>query len=98
MKTIDEDGNVSYQFKDSKNNLILLRKVNNGENYDTRYIYDVYGNLRCVLPPQVSERVSVSELELYAYRYKYDIRNRCIEKILPGCAPIYIWFMIFRIV
>ena len=89
VKTIDEDGNVSYQFKDSKNNLILLRKVNNGENYDTRYIYDVYGNLRCVLPPQVSERVSVSELELYAYRYKYDIRNRCIEKILPGCAPIY---------
>jgi hypothetical protein len=27
-------------------------------------------------------------LKNYAYIYKYDTRNRCIKKKLPGCDPI----------
>ena len=28
-------------------------------------------------------------LKKYAYIYKYDSKNRCIYKKLPGCGPVY---------
>ena len=93
----DEDGSVSYKFKDKKGLVVLNRRINGGKLYDTNYIYDIYGNLRAVLPPEASDRLLSSSswvetdtnLKLYAYLYKYDSRNRCIAKKLPGCEWIY---------
>ncbi|MCT8340593.1 DUF6443 domain-containing protein [Flavobacteriaceae bacterium TK19130] len=61
---------------------------------DTYYIYDDFGNLAVVLPPKLSEQVvesgpslSGSHLGLLnhlGYRYRYDHRNRLVQKKLPG--------------
>lgn len=92
----DEDGNTSYEFKDKLGQVVLTRQVNAGTLLDTYYIYDSFGNLRVVLPPMVSETSAsgtwtdaTASWQQYAYLYKYDDRNRCIWKKLPGCEPIY---------
>lgn len=93
----DEDENISYEFKDKKGQVVLTRQINDGKLYDTNYIYDSFGNLRAVLPPEASDRLLSSSswvetdtnLKLYAYLYKYDGSNHCIAKKLPGCDWIY---------
>ena len=66
------------------------------QNQDTYYIYDQYGQLRCVLPPAASiqftttgQPVSYNSdvIKRYAYLYSYDNKGRCVEKKLPGCEP-----------
>ena len=52
-------------------------------NYDTYYVYDEYGNLTYVLPPLVDFNQGVN-LDGLCYQYKYDYRNRLVEKKLPG--------------
>lgn len=80
-KTIDEDYNISYSFIDKLERRILDRQMKDNIAYDTYYVYDDYGNLSFVLQPMYQED---NNLPLYAFQYKYDGRNRCIEKKLPG--------------
>ncbi len=88
------------EFKDKKGQIILRRHydIPIGENktstgsivLDTYYIYDDFGNLTFVLPPKLSQQIpsngsiSQSLLDALAYQYKYDHRNRVIEKKIPG--------------
>lgn len=89
-KITNEDGNPSYSFVDMLGQTVLTREMNGSWPHDTYYVYDDFGNLRFVLPPAYQEGAQdMEELSLYAYQYKYDERNRCIEKTLPGCQPIY---------
>ncbi len=87
-KITDEDKCVSYAFVNKLGQVVMERKKNAGANSDTYYVYDDFGNLRYVLPPAVSD-ISQTTLSNFAYIYKYDERNRCIEKKLPGCEPFY---------
>ncbi|MCL1934034.1 MAG: DUF6443 domain-containing protein [Candidatus Azobacteroides sp.] len=100
VKTTDEDGNIGYQFKDKLDQLVLTRQILGGANLDTYYVYDDFGNLCFVLPPMASEKLIATNgtaydetnstpLNQYGYQYKYDGRNRCIAKRLPGCEWIY---------
>ncbi|MDR1090415.1 MAG: DUF6443 domain-containing protein [Prevotella sp.] len=90
----DEDGNISYEFKDKLGQVVLIRQMN-GTVHDTYYVYDDFGNLCYVLPPMLSDLITSdgvandSQIETWGYQYKYDHRNRCIAKKLPGCEPIY---------
>lgn len=56
--------------------------------HDTYYVYDDYGNLTYVIPPLVvtTGSISVNDLNGLCYQYKYDARNRLVEKKLPGKA------------
>ena len=58
-------------------------------------IYDDFGNLCFVLPPRIQseensgeetqvEGIARSALDELAYQYRYDVRNRCIARKLPG--------------
>ncbi|MDU1893066.1 MAG: RHS repeat-associated core domain-containing protein, partial [Dysgonomonas sp.] len=85
----DEDGNTSYEFKDKLGQVVLTRQINEGVNYDTYYVCNDFGNLCYVLPPLMGDNISQDNLNKYAYLYKYDERNRCIWKKLPGCEPVY---------
>lgn len=97
VQTKDENNNYSYTFTDKEGRLILERKVMNATCYDTYHVYDIYGNLAFVLPPLASDSLTTNStwsitnntaLRNYAYNYRYDSRNRCIEKKLPGCGVI----------
>jgi RHS repeat-associated protein len=85
-QTTDEDGNDSYTFINKLQQTLLVRYLNEGEMLDTYYIYDDYDNLRFMLQPMYQEE---ADLDLYAFQYKYDTRNRCIEKKIPGAEAVY---------
>ena len=101
-RSTDEDGNASFEFKDKLGQVVLTRQiVRSGSaktTYDTYYVYDDFGNLTAVLPPLASDgmksgaswtNANSALLRNYAYLYRYDGRNRCIQKRLPGASWNY---------
>lgn len=99
-KTITRDENHSgftknhttEEFKNKEGQVILKRTYNDiivdgvlvesQAKHDTYYVYDQYGNLTYVIPPLANG--SITNLAGLCYQYKYDSRNRLVEKKLPG--------------
>ena len=86
-KTITRDENwtsgsvhTTEEFKNRQGQVLLKRTYNGNQKHDTYYVYDQYGNLTYVLPP-LAEGTLAPDL---CYYYKYDSRNRIVEKKLPG--------------
>ncbi len=87
-----ENNGSTVEFKDKEGLVVLKRTystVNTGnilERHDTYYVYDQYGNLTFVLPPKVDTNIAITATVLsdLCYQYKYDYRNRLVEKKLPG--------------
>ncbi|OYU79335.1 MAG: hypothetical protein CFE23_14615 [Flavobacterium sp. BFFFF1] len=82
--TTDENGQTTSEFKNPEGQVVLKRNHNGSEELDTYYIYDQYGNLSFVLPPLAEGSVTTAVLDGLCYQYRYDKRNRLIEKKLPG--------------
>ncbi|MGU9939384.1 DUF6443 domain-containing protein [Empedobacter brevis] len=90
--TTDENGQPIIEFKDKQARVVLKRIRANGKEFNTYYVYDIYGNLACVLPPKLMQlanntatnAVYTPLLKELAYQYRYDDKNRLIEKKLPG--------------
>ncbi|GHU89921.1 hypothetical protein FACS1894155_07600 [Bacteroidia bacterium] len=87
-KTTDENNHVSYEFRDKLDRVVLQRQINGTGSdrcHDTYFVYDDFGNLAFVLPPLASDANGTAvALDKYGYIYRYDNRNRCVEKKLPG--------------
>ena len=84
---IDEDGNKTIEFKNGQGQTILVRKMLDGTNSaDTYYVYNDYNQLAYVIPPLAvtANAVDQTTLNNLCYQYKYDARNRLVEKKLPG--------------
>jgi RHS repeat-associated protein len=82
----DEDGNQTIEFKNGEGQVLLVRKMLSAtEKADTYYVYNEYNQLAFVIPPLASVTTDpntvISDL---CYQYKYDGRNRLVEKKLPG--------------
>jgi len=105
FKNITKDENHSgtsknhttEEFKDKQGKVVLKRTYadinGSSEKHDTYYVYDDYGNLIYVLPPKSEaddNKPSSSELNELCYQYRYDSRNRLIEKKIPGKGREYI--------
>ena len=65
--------------------------------HDTYYVYDDYGNLTYVLSPKGSKdilgtgnSINTTVLDDLCYQYRYDYRNRLIEKKIPQKGWEYI--------
>ncbi len=88
----DGNNHTFEEFKDKLGQVILKRTYNNNDPHDTYYVYDDFGNLTYVIPPKVTtdNGVSQSELVELCYQYKYDYRNRLVEKKIPGKGWEYI--------
>ncbi|MCQ9635584.1 DUF6443 domain-containing protein [Chryseobacterium sp. WG23] len=83
----DEDGNQAIEFKNGKGQTLMVRKVISvTENADTYYVYNEYDQLAWVIPPLLSKKVhwGWADQQGLAYEYRYDGRNRLVEKKLPG--------------
>ncbi len=92
---------TTEEFKDLQGRVLLKRTYNStppsGEPegagaHDTYYVYDDYGNLTYVLPPKVNTGATITQpiLDELCYQYKYDHRNRLVEKKIPGKGWEYI--------
>jgi RHS repeat-associated protein len=81
----ESDGST-VEFKDKEGRVVLKRTYNNSEKHDTYYVYDQFGNLTFVIPPKVDASGTISDTVLanLCYQYRYDYRNRLVEKKLPG--------------
>ncbi len=79
---VSGNNNTTEEFKDKEGKVILKRTYDNSIAHDTYYVYDQYNNLTYVLPPLVTS--VATQLDGLCYQYKYDIRNRLVEKKLPG--------------
>ena len=76
-------------FTDKEGRVVLSRALNVQETLDTYYVYNDLGSLCFVLPPLATSNLTASAqavLDKYAYQYRYDYRQRCTGKKLPGCA------------
>lgn len=83
----DEDGNKTIEFKNGRGQTILVRKMLDAfTEADTYYVYNDYNQLAYVIPPLAVTANTVDETTLnnLCYQYKYDGRNRLVEKKLPG--------------
>ncbi|SNY99690.1 DUF6443 domain-containing protein [Flagellimonas pacifica] len=79
------------EFKDKRGRVVLKRTYadtggNTQVRHDTYYVYDDYDNLTFVIPPEASKNTTISAtiLNNICYQYKYDFKNRLIEKKIPG--------------
>ena len=81
-----ESNGSTVEFKNKEGQVVLKRTYEAGIKHDTYYVYDQYGNLTFVIPPLVDATVTISNTILndLCYQYKYDYRNRLVEKKLPG--------------
>ena len=95
-KSTDEDNNVGYTFTDKSGHTILTRQISGGQNLDTYYVYDGLDNLRYVLQPMYQ---TSTNLNMYAFQYKYMGRQLCIEKKMPGAEAIkYVYDKLDRLI
>ena len=96
-KELDGKAGTTDEFKDFEGRVVLKRVWGTNERgLCTYYVYDDFGNLRYVLPPAVNEGTdrfspalssfteSQDEFHYYIYAYRYDGRNRVMEKKIPG--------------
>ncbi|WDF80743.1 DUF6443 domain-containing protein [Mucilaginibacter sp. KACC 22773] len=85
------------EYKDKTGHVVLKRTYNlktvnavtSAEMLSTYYVYDDLGNLAFVLPPlaggdMLSGVPAAGVLNNLCYQYKYDQRNRMIQKKIPG--------------
>ncbi|MBO6881932.1 MAG: hypothetical protein JJ870_15365, partial [Winogradskyella sp.] len=102
FKTVTRDENhdgtstkdhTTEEYKNKQGQVVLKRTYDNEVAHDTYYVYDDYGNLSFVLPPKSEPHAAkpdATELSELCYQYKYDDRNRLVEKKIPGKGWEYI--------
>ncbi|MFC3197314.1 DUF6443 domain-containing protein [Parapedobacter deserti] len=94
------------EYSDKSGQVVLRRtfnkKGNTFEILSTYYVHDDFGNLVYVLPPGVDAATNPDRESLpgssalatwlnnFAYQYRYDGRNRVVERKLPGNGWEYI--------
>ncbi|MBD3581321.1 DUF6443 domain-containing protein [Flavobacterium selenitireducens] len=90
----DNELNSSIEYKDKEGRIVLksvVTTLSEGGRHDTYYVYDNFGNLSFVLPPKVDfSSWNDSQLNGLCYQYRYDRRNRLVEKKLPGKSWDYL--------
>ena len=90
--TISEDNDTSYLFTNQRGQMILSRQINQGQNLDTYFIYDLRDNLVCVIQPQgvssIGNSFTFSDdlVHDFCFTYKYDAFGNLIEKHVPGAG------------
>lgn len=89
--TTDEDGRSVTVYTNMHGNTVLERRGTGDNATDTYYVYDAYGRLGYVLPP-MCQHCDASEMPKFWYKYTYDDRGRCTEKLQPGCDAVKYWY------
>ena len=97
LTSIDENNHKNIIFKNSQGQLILSRKVLSPKvSIDTYFIYNEYDQLAAVITPKavneffdvygagIDDQIPDDIIKNLCYQYRYDGRNRLVEKKLPG--------------
>ena len=86
--------NTKEEFKDKEGRVVLVRTYSDYGRNNTSYastnevahdiytVYDQFGNITYVIPALVTN--ANTQLNSLCFQYKYDGRNRLVEKKIPG--------------
>ena len=96
----DEANHSVIEYKDMEGHIVLkkvqLADVPGNNTTDwlcTYYVYDLFGNLRFVIPPRAIQlttgNVTQTTADNLCFRYEYDERNRMIIKKIPGANEVW---------
>lgn len=99
----DGDDKTRIVYTDNLGRTVLERRYAGTSQMDTYYVYDIFGNLTYVLTPKAmdalirvdetpfgsSYTINAATLAGLCYTYKYDSRNRVIEKRVPDKGNEY---------
>ncbi|MDQ1162557.1 RHS repeat-associated protein [Chryseobacterium sp. SORGH_AS 447] len=87
----DEDGNAVIQFQNGRGQTVLIRKNDGSQNIDTYYVYNEYNQQAFIITPKAVQQIEQNNnvitdavLNELCYQYRYDGRDRLVEKRLPG--------------
>lgn len=87
----DEDGNPVVTFRNGNDQTLLIRRNDGGQNIDTYYVYNEYDQLAFIIPQKAVEQIaqngnviSSTIMDDLCYQYRYDGKDREVEKHLPG--------------
>jgi RHS repeat-associated protein len=101
--TKDEEFNEVIEYKDKTGKMVLKKVQASASQWaETYYIYDVFDNLVCVIPPEAVNQLATQYyqsgatdatkeafMKRWAFRYSYDGRGRMTIKQVPGAGPVY---------
>lgn len=98
--SISEEGNVSKSYSDFMGNVVMTES--NG--LQTYYVYNLLGQLAFILPPLLSKDYPISiplthaqpsqtSLDILAFQYKYDGRQRLSLEKRPGADNDWIYYV-----
>ncbi|MBN9383836.1 MAG: RHS repeat-associated core domain-containing protein [Chitinophagaceae bacterium] len=100
----DEQGHMTIEYRDKQGNSILKKVQMTGTDKTshtgwlcTYYVYDVFKNLRFVIPPKAVEYITAHGWDLNSdpdltnnlcFRYVFDSRGRIIVRKVPGAGKV----------
>jgi RHS repeat-associated protein len=101
--TKDEEFNEVIEYKDKTGKMVLKKVQASASQWaETYYIYDVFDNLVCVIPPEAINQLATQYyqsgatdatkeafMKRWAFRYSYDGRRRMTIKQVPGADFVY---------
>ncbi len=79
---------TTIEYKDKSGNVVITENLTIGGSYLTRYIYDDFNWLRCVVPPKATTPNGSPAINDLCYYYNYDKRHRTVMKKLPGADSL----------
>ena len=96
-ESIDEDGRTAKTYTDLHGRILRQVQVSAMGNAVTDFVYDSRGRKVYVLPPAINKggsftitfTTSSTDFSRFIYAYRYDDRNREVEKHIPGAGWTY---------
>lgn len=99
-ETTDEDGNTSHTYTNREGQEVLkVGYQDSNTPVKTYYVYDKYGNLRFIIPPNAVALITSNAWTLdgshndirgnWLTEMKYDPYNRVVEKKIPEAGWVY---------
>lgn len=91
---VDPDNLRLLKFENRSGKIVLERRVCGDTIADTRYVYDIHGDLRYAVSPEGSAlfpqsgEIDAEVIKQYSQSYCYDYKHRVISSALPGCGTI----------
>jgi RHS repeat-associated protein len=87
----DENNRIRQTFTDKLGRTVLVRQPIGSETANTYTIYDDYGRVTAVLPPEATKLIGSNDWKnpTYAnmiYLYQYDVRGRLVSKTVPSAG------------
>jgi RHS repeat-associated protein len=93
VNSTDADGRQQQTYRDLRGQVVLVRRLADGETFDTYTVYDEAGRVRYTVPPAAVRELTGSWVitdqafvDRWLYQYAYDEQGRPVGRRVPGAG------------